>query len=228
MIPTTPTTINGLRRTYTNFKKADWARDAETCAKYFAGSNRARTVEQAEKTFWKEVNKVSCIFIPAGRIQHFQPTMPASAKSLADERDRKRGLNSADETLNDLNKQIPKLVVEDKRTKWQFAVDRYDHRTGISHLWRLVKDLSGKQPHNSPNKGARFADKTYLDPKMIANKFAHQFTSPPMRLTGDKSKKSSNGNSTSCHLQERRHSCLPTQRKRSDWSNRPQPSDQTG
>ena len=48
---------------------------------------------------------------------------------------------------------------------------------------------SGKQPHNSPNMSVRFADKTYLDPKMVANKFAHQFTPPPIRLTGDKSKR---------------------------------------
>ena len=76
-----------------------------------------------------------------------------------------------------------------KRTKWQSAVGKGDHRTCISHLWRLVKGLSCKQPHNSPNKGARFAEKTYLDPKMIAKKFAHQFTPPLIRTTGDKSKR---------------------------------------
>ena len=80
-------------------------------------------------------------------------------------------------------------MVEDKRTEWQSAVDKCHHRTGISHLWRLAKGLSCKQPHNSPNKGVRFADKTYLDPTTIANKFAHQFTPPPIRLTGDKSKR---------------------------------------
>ena len=37
--------------------------------------------------------------------------------------------------------------------------------------------------------GYRFAGKIYLDPKMIANKFAHQFTPPTIRLTGDKSKR---------------------------------------
>ena len=135
------------------------------------------------------MNKASGLFIPASRIQHIQPTLPASAKSLADERDRKRRLNPANETLNDLNKQIQKLVVEDKRAKWQSDVDKCDHRTGISHPWRLVNGLSGKKPHNSPNKVVRFADKTYLDPKMIANKFAHQFTPPPIRLCGDKSKR---------------------------------------
>ena len=67
-----------------------------------------------------------------------------------------------------------------------------------------------------------------LDPKMIANKFAHQFTPPPIRLTGDKS----NG------LLKRQFHQLPLigtpsfthadKKKRSDWPNRPQPSDQTG
>ena len=181
--------IDGPQRTYINFKKADWARNAEPCDKYLTEAGETRTVEQAEKTFRKAVNKASGLFIPTGRIQHFQPTLPASAKSLADERDRKRGQQPADKTLNDKNKQIQKLVVEDKRTKWQSAVDKYDQRTSISHLWRYVKGLSGKQPHNSPNKGVRFAAKTYLDPKMIGNKFAHQFTPSPMRLTGEKFKR---------------------------------------
>ena len=97
-------TIDGPRLTYINFKKADWARYAEACDKYLAEAGKTRTVEQAKKTFRKAVSKTSGLFIPAGRIQYFQPTLPASAKSLADERDRKRGLNPADETLNDLNK----------------------------------------------------------------------------------------------------------------------------
>ena len=134
------------------------------------------------------MNKASGLFIPAGRIQHFQQTLPASVKSLSDERGRKRGLNPTNETFNDLNKQTQKLVVEDMRTKWHSAVDKCDRRTGISHQWRLVMGIGSKQPHNSPNKSVRFADKTNLEPK-IANKFAHQFTPPPIRLAGDKSKR---------------------------------------
>ena len=182
--------IDGPRRTYTKFKKADWAHYAEACDKYLAEAGKTRTVVQAEKTFRKAVNKASGLFIPAGRIQYFRPTLPASAKSLTDGRDQKRGLNPTDETLlNVLDKQNKKLLVEDKRTEWQSAVDKCDHRTGISHLWRHVKGLGSIQPHNSPNKGVRFANKTYLDPKMIANKFVHQFTPPPIHKTGDKSKR---------------------------------------
>ena len=129
-----------------NFMKADWVRYAEAV--------ETRTVEQAEKTFRKAVNKASGLFIPAGRFQHFQPTLASSAKSLDDERNRKRELNPADETLNDLNKQIPKLVVEDKRTKWQSAVDKCDHRTGKSHLWRLAKGLCGKKCTTRPTRAS--------------------------------------------------------------------------
>ena len=78
-------TIDGPLRTYINFKKADWARYAEACDKYLAETKKTRTVEQAEKTSKKAVNKASGLFIPAGRIKHFQPTLTASAKSLADE-----------------------------------------------------------------------------------------------------------------------------------------------
>ena len=78
-------TIDGPRRIYINFKKADWARYAEACDKYIAEAGEPRTVEQAEKTFRKAVNKDSGLFIPAygivfpaGRIQHFQPTLSAA------------------------------------------------------------------------------------------------------------------------------------------------------
>ena len=129
-------TIDGPRRTYINFKNADWASYAEAWDKYLA--------EAGEE--WTR--------------SHSTLSLPASA----DERDRKRGQNPVDETLNHLNIQIHELVVQDKRTKWKSAVDKCDHLTGISHLWRVVMGLSGKQPHNSPNMGVRFADKTYLDP----------------------------------------------------------------
>ena len=89
-------TIDGPRRTYINFKKADWARHAEACDKYLAEAGKTRTVEQADKTFRKAVNKASGLFIPTGRIHLSHPTQPALAKSFADERDRKRGLNPAE------------------------------------------------------------------------------------------------------------------------------------
>ena len=149
--------IDGHLRTYINFTKADWAPYAEACDKYHAEACETKTAEQAEKISRKAVNNVSGLFILAGRIRHFQPTLLSSAKSLADDRDRKRRLNPAVETLNDQNKQIQRLVVEDMRTYWQSAIDKCEHRPGISYLWWLAKGLTGKKPHN---KAFRFADTT--------------------------------------------------------------------
>ena len=132
--------IDGPRRTYVNFKKVDWARFAEGCDKYLAEADKARAVEQAEKTFRKAVNKASGLLFPAGSIQHFQPTLQhQTIRSPMNETE------STDKTFNDLSRQIKKLVVEDKRTKWQSGADKCDHPTGISHLWQLVKGLSGKK-----------------------------------------------------------------------------------
>ena len=76
-------TIDEPRRTYVNFTKADWARYGETGDKFLAAAGEARTVEQADNRFRKAVNNASCLCNPNGRIQHFQPILSSSAKSLA-------------------------------------------------------------------------------------------------------------------------------------------------
>ena len=181
----TPSRRNRCSRLHHSYRR--YAAYAEASDEYLAEASETRTVEPSEKTFRKAMIKASGLNIPPSRIQHFQPSLPASAKSLSDERGRCRGLYPADESLNDLNKLILNLMLEDKRTKCQSAVDNCIHRADISHPWRPVKGLRGIKPHYSPNVGVRFIDKTYLDLKIIAIEFAQQFTRQPMRLTGDMS-----------------------------------------
>ena len=97
-------TIDGPRRAYINFKKSAWARYAVASDEYLAEAGETRSVEQAEKTFSKAVNKASGVFISTGRVRDFQPALQASAKSIVDKKNRKGRLNPADETLNDLSK----------------------------------------------------------------------------------------------------------------------------
>ena len=118
--------------------------------------------------------------------------------------------------------------IGDKRTKWQSAVEKCDHRTSISHLWRFAMGLSGKKPHNSPNKRVRFADKTYLDPKMIVNKFAHQFTPPPIRLSGDKAKRQLKRQFHQLPLTGTQSFTLADTKEAIRLAKSSQPSDQTG
>ena len=75
-------TIDGPRRNYINLKKADWARYTEACDDYLAEAGETRTVEQAEKTFRKAVNKTSGLFIPTGRNTTL-PTKPAGISQIA-------------------------------------------------------------------------------------------------------------------------------------------------
>ena len=54
--------IVGPRRTYVDFKKADWSRYAETCNEYLVEAGKTGTVELVEKTFRKVLNKASTLF----------------------------------------------------------------------------------------------------------------------------------------------------------------------
>ena len=47
-------TIDGPRRTYINFMKADWARYDEACDKYQAEAGETRTVEQPRRSSGKQ------------------------------------------------------------------------------------------------------------------------------------------------------------------------------
>ena len=68
------------------------------------------------------------------------------------------------------SKQTDKKTGGGGRQANQMAIRHQQMRPPNRHLW-LVNGVSGKQPHNSPNTGVRFADKTYLDLKKFANKF---------------------------------------------------------
>ena len=75
--------IDGHRRNYSNFTKADWARHAEACDEFLAEAAISRTVDQVEKTFGKAVTKVSGVYFHAGHIRHFQPTAQAAISTSA-------------------------------------------------------------------------------------------------------------------------------------------------
>ena len=107
-------------------------RYAEDCDKYLAEAGETRTVEQAEKTFWKAVKKASGLLTPAGRIRHFQQTLMASAKLFADERERKRRQNPADEKLNDLN--TDQITGGCGRQANQMAIRRRQIRPSNRHI----------------------------------------------------------------------------------------------
>ena len=95
-------TIDGPRRTYISYLKLDWVCHADTCDEYIAETGKTRTDKQSLKTFRKTKNNNKNRPLHSGRIiQHFQTTLPASVKSLADDRDRKLGLNLVNDTLND-------------------------------------------------------------------------------------------------------------------------------
>ena len=176
-------TIDGPRRTYINFKKADLARYAEACDKFLAEAGETRPIEQAEKTFRKAVNKASGLFIPARSIQHFQPTLPASAKSLADERDQKTQTKSCRRNAQRSKQTDPKTGGGRQANK--MAIRSRQSNRHIASMAACKRQTTAQVAQQ----GCPVRRQDLPRPQNDCNKFTHQFTPPPtLRLNVDKSK----------------------------------------
>ncbi|XP_065354130.1 uncharacterized protein LOC135948669 [Calliphora vicina] len=190
-------------RTYINQKKADWHGYREFTDRIFNGLPIPSNVHKAERKFRETITAAAARFIPAGRISVVRPHFPAEAAGLADERDDIRSTNPDDPRIAQLNRDISRLVNEDKRNKWLDHLNNCNLSSGVGKLWSTVRSLSN--PTKKDDRVAiKFADTTISDPKRCARAFCRQFIEHPER---DKAKKycpqttrsSSLGHTTTLH-----------------------------
>ena len=164
------------RKTFVNFKKADWSTFFNLTEENFAKLSPATDVYKAEKCFRKIVNNASKQCIPKGRIKKMIPEIPAEASDLMQTRDELRKNNPTDPQIGNLNKEIESLIRNHKRDKWREHVSNMDRKTDPSSLFKLIKRFNG-QPTNKENQGIRFKGKYTSSAKSIANKFNEQYSS---------------------------------------------------
>ena len=103
------------KKTYVNFKKADWAGFRTESEAEFMNLDPPTNVHQAEKTFRTILNKASKSNIPHGRIKKLLPTIPDEAKAKITERDQLRAQNPNSPQIHNLNQEIETLVRENKK-----------------------------------------------------------------------------------------------------------------
>ncbi|XP_065358671.1 uncharacterized protein LOC135952586 [Calliphora vicina] len=154
-------------RTYINQKKADWHGFREFTDRIFNGLPIPSNVHKAERKFRETITAAAARFIPAGRISVVRPHFPAEAAGLADERDDIRSTNPDDPRIVQLNRDISRLVNEDKRNKCLDHLKNCNLSSGVGKLWSTVRSLSN--PTKKDDRVAiKFADTTISDPKRCA------------------------------------------------------------
>lgn len=161
------------KKTYVNFKKADWEGFREFCDERFSDIEPPEDVHKAEKILRRIFLKAKDRFIPSGRIPKIRHNFPSSATILADERDSLRETNPADPRLNDLNKDINKLLNTHRKEQWTSHLGKATFSNGL--LWKTIKGLT-KPQKRVENTIIAFGDAHHSNPLKCANSFNAQST----------------------------------------------------
>ena len=107
---TTVEPVFSEKRTYINFKKADWPRFYEETEAEFAKLVPPVNVYKAEKAFSAIVGNASKVCIPKGRIKKVIPNIPTEAAVKSRERDQLREADPTDPQISVLNTEIDQII----------------------------------------------------------------------------------------------------------------------
>ena len=180
------TTIPSEKKTFLNFRKANWAKFYMETEEQFAKLEPPPDVYKGEKTFRLIINKISRASIPAGRIKETFPEVPTATAEKIRRRDTLRKTDPISPQLAVLNSEIDKEIRKHREDKWREKVGELDRRQNSSKLFKLIKALNGGNPRASNNQAIRFKGKYLSNPSSISNAFNKQFSS----VTNHKSSKS--------------------------------------
>ena len=164
--------------TFTNFKKADWARFTDETERHFIQEQPPCSPEQGEKVIRRILLRASARNIPSGRILNFTPGLTPETLHLIRQRDELRTLNSSDPHIAQLDQEIDTRINANLEGIWRREVESFSLRRKIGKMWRTIQRLSGKRSLKDPNQPITFDGVSISNKKDIANKFVKQFTRP--------------------------------------------------
>lgn len=171
LIPPEPS----IKRTYTNYRKADWDSFTRSTERAFQSAILPSSCSVGVAFFGDILRKSARSHIPRGCLRDFIPNLPAAAIPLVRERDNIRALNPQDPRLTDLNNNITSAIATNSRQTWINKVESTNFRQNPSSFWSLLKKLSGK-PQQPPNQPVTFNHRTLTSSSLIAQSFCKQFT----------------------------------------------------
>ena len=164
------------KRTYINFKKANWPEFLVKTELEFSKLTPPNSVYKGEKAFRKIVNNISKKCIPSGRIKETIPNIPTEAALKMKTRDQIRTTDPHSPQIAELNLEIETLIKDHKQEKWRTLVGNIERKTDSGKLFKLIKNLNG-QSQSKNNSAIRFKGKYLLNPLKIADSFNNQFSS---------------------------------------------------
>ena len=164
------------RRTFTNYKKADWTQFTEDTESAFAQTTIPTNIHTANRIFINIILMADKHNITKGKMHRTCRLLPEDIVCKITQRNNIRGANTCDPALKLLNGEITTVIQKHKQNIWKEHFDaHWDHRHNTHTLWKTIHGLSNRAPPHTLNTSITFNNKIATTPKHIANCFTKQF-----------------------------------------------------
>ena len=167
--------IKSDKKTYINFRKADWTNFERETEEAFSTAPHTDDVHASERFFRKVLQRAAKRNIPTGRIPKIINAVSSATAKLIDVRDKLRAEDPTSARLPEIQKEINISIRDHRQQKWLEHLDKC--QPGSKQMWDTVKSLSNP-PRKPENQSVAFQNKHYLDARKIANKLNSQYTPP--------------------------------------------------
>ena len=144
-----------FKRTYINYKKANWPRYTEQLEEnlYEFDITNFQSIETATKFVTDQILKASSKHIPKGHRKNYNPNFSREIEAKIKERNTLRQKrNPTDDEIDRLqllNDTITDLITSKQTENWNRKLSTLDHKTNSSQMWKNIKAI-----HNSRNNPA--------------------------------------------------------------------------
>ena len=165
------------RRSYTNYRKADWQGFTNSIKNALADTTDVTDVHKSNKILTLLLLDADKHYIQKGKIRPNNPLLPENIRAQIKERDIIKANYPTDNRLEHLNKDISQAIQTHRSGIWKEHLDgHWDLRRNTHILWKTINGLSNKKPTPITNNTITFKNYTAITPKQKANQFTKQFT----------------------------------------------------
>ena len=172
------------RRTFTNYKKADWTQFTEDTESAFAQTTIPTNIHTANRIFTNIILMADKQNIPKGKMHSNCRLLPEDIVCKITQRNNIWRANTCDPALKLLNEEITSDIQKHKQNIWKEHLDaHWDHRHNTHTLWKTIHGLSNRAPPHTLNTSITFNNKIATTPTHIANCFTKQFTNTVKHAT---------------------------------------------
>jgi hypothetical protein len=178
------------RRTYTNYKKANWEDFTEEIETGLTNAQEPTDVHQSNRIIVNLIKQADKHHIPKGKIKDSYKLLPEHIRDTIAQRDLIRIADPTDHRLTLLNEEINGSIREHKTNIWKEHLDdQWDHKTNTHVLWNTIAGLSNKKPTQEPNSTIKFGNKIAKTPLEKAHAFNNQFINSVVHKTCNSNRK---------------------------------------